>query len=104
MSTPFSGQRRFNVSDIGKKITGVNYLSKFHFEIDLNKGDIVGDKWRATLDLAKGNDLENKLKDIFIYSENITIPSRGLNTEAYVFSNGFRFEVPTGTNLSLIHI
>ena len=95
MSTPFSGQRRFNVSDIGKKITGVNYLSKFHFEIDLNKGDV---NWRNTLDLADGNDLENKLKDIFIYSENITIPSRGLNTEAYVFSNGFRFEVPTGTN------
>lgn len=95
MSTPFSGQRRFNVSDIGKKITGVNYLSKFHFEIDLNKGNV---NWRNTLDLADGNDLENKLKDIFIYSENITIPSRGLNTEAYVFSNGFRFEVPTGTN------
>ena len=43
MSTPFSGQRRFNVSDIGKKITGVNYLSKFHFEIDLNKGNV---NWR----------------------------------------------------------
>ena len=40
----------------------------------------------------------DKVENLFFYSDNITIPSRGINTEAYVYANGFRFEVPTSTN------
>lgn len=86
---PWSG-KTVNVTEFIKVLTGVNYLSKFHFEI--SDYDTVKDLVTAD------NFNEKKLNNIFFYSENITIPSRGLNTEAYTYANGFRFEVPTGTN------
>lgn len=87
---PWSG-KTVNVTEFIKVLTGVNYLSKFHFEISDydNVNNLIEDD---------SNFNTNKLNNIFFYSENITIPSRGLNTEAYTYANGFRFEVPTGTN------
>lgn len=84
---PWSG-KTVNVTEFIKVLTGVNYLSKFHFEIFDYDNNLID----------ANNNLKNKLDNIFFYSENITIPSRGLNTEAYTYANGFRFEVPTGTN------
>jgi len=84
---PWSG-KTVNVTEFIKVLTGVNYLSKFHFEIFDYDNNLID----------ANQNLKNKLARIFFYSENITIPSRGLNTEAYTYANGFRFEVPTGTN------
>ena len=82
---------RFSVSDIIRKIKGQAYLSKFYFEIE--PGRRATDFLTAIL-----NSSEIELKDLFFYSQGITIPSRGLNTESYVYSNGFRIEIPTSTN------
>ena len=100
---------RFSVSDIIRKIKGQAYLSKFYFEIE--PGRRATDFLTAILNSTVGNtssddDIldvtvigsEIELRDLFFYSQGITIPSRGLNTESYVYSNGFRIEIPTSTN------
>lgn len=100
---------RFSVSDIIRKIKGQAYLSKFYFEIE--PGRRATDFLTAILNNTVGNtssdgDIldvtvigsEIELRDLFFYSQGITIPSRGLNTESYVYSNGFRIEIPTSTN------
>lgn len=86
-------EKTFNVSEIAKKIKGVTYLSKFYFKL-------LDDESKLSELLTNGvNGTRNLLlEDLYFYSDNITIPSRGLNTEAYTYANGFRFEVPTGTN------
>lgn len=82
-------EKSFSISEIRKKISGVSYYSKFYFKfIDIDNIN----------DILNSETLKTKLNDIFFYSENISIPSRGLTTEVYTYSNGFRFEVPTGTN------
>lgn len=90
---------RFDVTEFLRKIRGTTYLSKFYFEIEPN---FVGNieqimKSSRTQNLLNANNKIN-LKDIFFYSQGITIPSRGLNTENYTYSNGFRAEMPTGSN------
>jgi len=90
---------RFSVSDIIRKIKGQAYLSKFYFEIE--PGRRATKFLIAILNSTVGNTSigsEIELRDLFFYSQGITIPSRGLNTESYVYSNGFRIEIPTSTN------
>jgi len=92
------GKRRFSVSDFIRKVTPNLYLCKFYFEI-LDKNNLE-DKFLKNSPTQKGyGEVEKlKLRDAFFYSKGITLPSRGLNTDQYLYPNGFRIETPTGTN------
>ncbi len=83
-----NSKSRFSVSDIITKLNGQAYLSKFYFEIEPGP--------ESFLDNIIGPDI--KLNESFFYSQGITIPSRGITTEMYTYSNGFKVEIPTGTN------
>lgn len=86
----------FNVSEIIKKIKGVSYLSKFYFQIEDNN---INNYFSNLIKDGQGQGSKLiELQDVFFYSQGITIPSRGINTENYSYSNGFRIEIPTGTN------
>lgn len=79
---------RFSVSDIITKLNGQAYLSKFYFEIEPGPGSFLNNIIGSNI----------KLNESFFYSQGITIPSRGINTDTYTYSNGFKVEIPTGTN------
>lgn len=92
-------KNRFSISDILRKVRGVNYLSKFYFEIEGGADDFLKDLLfdsSTQSQLPASNMLE--LRDLFFYSKGISIPSRGINTDTYTYSNGFKIEIPTGTN------
>jgi len=93
------GKNRFGVSDFIRKIVGVPYLCKFYFEITSTKGTTF-ESLLSNSTTQDNVNAQNKLnlKDAFFYSQGITIPSRGINTENYVYSNGFRIEIPNGSN------
>ncbi|MEK9694696.1 MAG: hypothetical protein VW270_02970 [Candidatus Poseidoniales archaeon] len=93
---PWEKTGRFNITKLREKISGLNYLSKFYFDFpDLRSGNLKSDSLvREALKKVPSNFLEN----LYFYSENITIPMRGINTDPHVYANGFRFEAPIGTN------
>lgn len=93
---PWEKTGRFNITKLREKISGLNYLSKFYFDFpDLRSGNLKSDSLvREALKKVPSNFLEN----LYFYSENITIPMRGINTDPHVYANGFRFEAPIGSN------
>ena len=88
--TPWTNNKAFNVSQFTQRIKGVQYLSKFYFKL------LDNENYRDLFEASP--DLKDKVENLFFYSDNITIPSRGITTEAYSYANGFRFEVPKSTN------
>jgi hypothetical protein len=92
------GKKRFSVSDFIRKVTPNLYLCKFYYEI-LETNNLE-EEFLSKSPTQKGyTEVEKlKLRDAFFYSKGITLPSRGLNTDQYLFPNGFRIETPTGTN------
>ena len=90
-STPFSSLRKFNVTDIRSRISGVSYLSKFYFRLLPTIGIVEKSKIEKILD-------NQKMKDIFIYANNVTVPQRAIDGENYTYSNGYRVNFPTTTS------
>ena len=88
--TPWTNNKAFNVSQFTQRIKGVQYLSKFYFKL------LDNENYRDLFEASP--DLKDKVENLFFYSDNITIPSRGITTETYSYANGFRFEVPKSTN------
>ena len=94
---PWANHQQFSITDFRKKITGVNYLSKFFFDFaELRTNNWVGPEVRISEIINEKN--KEILENLFFYSENITIPLRGINTDPHIYANGFRFEAPTGSN------
>ena len=92
--------RKFNITDLKNKITGLNQLSKFYFDFP----EITNKEFRRKSGeesfITKWYTEKHKevLKNLYFYSENITVPMRGINTDPHTYANGFRFEAPTGSN------
>ena len=90
--------RKFSITDLRNKITGLNQLSKFYFDFtEIRTGTIDSESNLQDL-IKKDGKYWNVLKNLYFYSENITIPMRGINTDPHTYANGFRFEAPTGSN------
>lgn len=90
-STPFSSARKFNITDIRNQISGVSYLSKFYFRLLPTIGITSKSKIKGILE-------EEKMIDIFIYANNVTVPQRAIDGENYTYSNGYRVNFPTTTS------
>jgi len=92
----------FTIQNLRNKISGVNQLSKFYFDLpkirneSSDRTNLVKKAWDLTTADLPG--ASQALKNIYFYSENITIPMRGINTDPHVYANGFKFEAPIGTN------
>jgi len=82
------------IVDMMKMISGLHQLSKFYFHIDYTRPNNV----KLLHDQYSTSDYKSDIERMFFYSENITIPNRGINTEAHTYANGFRFESPAGTS------
>ncbi len=91
--------RNFNITNLRSKISGVNQLSKFYFDLpDIRTQNFLPKGISRAIQKTFGKTKDYPLRDIFFYSENITIPMRGINTDPHVYANGFKFEAPIGTN------
>jgi hypothetical protein len=88
---PFQQQRRFDVSQIRSRISGVSYLSKFYFRIVPSTGGKQNSKIKDILE-------REKLTDIFFYAAGVTVPQRAIDGENYTYSNGYRANFPTTTS------
>ena len=92
----------FSIVDLKNKISGVSQLSKFYFDIpklrneSVDRSKLVKKAWEKSIKDRPG--AKEIIKNIYFYSENITIPMRGINTDPHVYANGFKFEAPIGTN------
>lgn len=92
----------FTIQNLRNKISGVNQLSKFYFDLpkirneSSDRSNLVKRAWEKTT--KDTPDAAQALKNIYFYSENITIPMRGINTDPHVYANGYKFEAPIGTN------
>ena len=82
------------IVDMMKMISGLHQLSKFYFHIDYTRPNNL----KLLYDRYSKGDYKSDIERMFFYSENITIPNRGINTEAHTYANGFRFEAPAGTS------
>ena len=90
--------QKFSITDLKNKITGLNQLSKFYFDfIEIRTGTIDPESNLRDL-IKKEGEYWNVLKNLYFYSENITIPMRGINTDPHTYANGFRFEAPVSSN------
>ena len=88
------GKSRFGPSSFLRKIVGVSYLCKFYFEINSKTGTNIEDLFdnSGTQTNAPGAE-KISLRDAFFYSQSITIPSRGITTDTYSYSNGSGWDV-----------
>jgi hypothetical protein len=92
--------RKFSITDLKNKITGLNQLSKFYFDFPEIRNKTF-DRKTGEKSLFSEWYTEKHfevLRNLYFYSENITIPMRGINTDPHTYANGFRFEAPTGSN------
>ena len=93
------GKSRFGPSSFLRKIVGVSYLCKFYFEINSKTGTNIEDLFDNSGTQTNAPSAEKiSLRDPFFYSQGITIPSRGITTDTYSYSNGFKIEIPNGSN------
>ena len=91
--------RKFSITDLRNKITGLNQLSKFYFDFpEIRNNRFVRNEGEESKIAEWVNESPEILENIYFYSENVTIPMRGINTDPHTYANGFRFESPVSSN------
>lgn len=90
-SNSWATQKKFDVNSIRKKISGVAYLSKFYFRLVASINGAVDSKVKKILS-------EQKMQDLFIYANNVTVPQRAIDGENYTYPNGYKVSFPTTTS------
>ena len=93
-SNSWATQKKFDVNSIRKKISGVAYLSKFYFRLVASINGAVDSKVKKILS-------EQKMQDLFIYANNVTVPQRAIDGENYTYQGKVLAKFPDNIEGSL---